>query len=101
MQDTLEHPSVWIGTELPKRSDWHGAFDRIHLETLRDRLENGSGAVLLRGFPLKDHSKDSAREAFRAWCSGVGTLLSQNESGSTLFDVSDAGLGKHLSLIHI
>jgi len=48
----------------------------------------------LRSFPVKDQTKDNAREAFREWCAGLGNLLSQNETGDTLFDVADAGLGK-------
>lgn len=70
MPQIIEHPSVWNGGELPQRSDWLGEFDSIDPGTLRDRLENGSGAVMLRGFPVEDYSKDNAREAFGNWCAG-------------------------------
>lgn len=94
MQPTLDHPSAWIGNELGSDPSWIGDFGALDTATIEDQLENGPGVVLLRGFPIDGHDKDSAREAFRGWCSGLGTLLSQNEKGDTLFDVSDAGFGK-------
>jgi alpha-ketoglutarate-dependent taurine dioxygenase len=94
MATSLEHPAVWKGNKLADRSDWLGDFSSASIEQIRDQLESGRGAVLLRGFPVDDQIKDNAREAFREWCSGLGTLLSQNETGNTLFDVTDAGFGK-------
>ena len=94
MITSIEHPAVWKGNELAARNNWLGEFSTSSPEIIREHLENGSGAMLLRGFPIGGYSKDSAREAFREWCSGLGTLLSQNEKGDTLFDVSDAGFGK-------
>lgn len=91
--DTLRHPSIWRDRELPRRPDWSSQFDETSPETIRDTLESGSGAMLLRGFPVGDHSEDSAREAFRSWCATLGTLVSQNEKGDTVFDVTDAAFG--------
>ena len=93
MQTFLNHPSAWKGMELPERKDWTDKFQDLDTASIQDRLEHGSGAVLLRGFQVETHSKDSARDAFRSWCTGLGTLLSQNEKGNTVFDVSDAGFG--------
>ena len=90
----LIHPAAWQGEALSSQTEWTVDFDTAHADDLRDRLENGPGLMLLRGFPINQYDKDGAREAFREWCSGVGTLLSQNEEGDTLFDVSDAGFGK-------
>ncbi|MDF1658545.1 MAG: TauD/TfdA family dioxygenase, partial [Verrucomicrobiales bacterium] len=95
MISPLTHPSVWQGEALAIRPDWNGDFAYAKAEEIRETLENGSGAILLRGFPIREHTKDSAREAFRDWCTTLGTLLSQNEKGDTVFDVSDAAFGQH------
>lgn len=94
MIDPLVHPAVWKGDELSRHSDWSLPFQSADPEMIRDRLENGPGAILLRGFPAEDHTKDSARDAFQRWCDSLGHLLSQNEKGDTAFDVTDAGFGK-------
>ena len=90
----IEHPSAWDGNELAGNPSWITNFENLDTPAIHDQLENGPGVVLLRGFPIAGHSKDSARETFRQWSSGLGRLLSQNEKGDTLFDVSDAGFGK-------
>lgn len=90
----LSHPAVWKGGDLAKSPDWGAPFGSLGVEEIRNGLENGPGAILLRGFPLEGHSRDSAREAFQEWSRSLGTLLSQNEKGDTVFDVSDAGFGK-------
>ena len=90
----LEHPAVWTGDEIKMRCDWSRDFSAVNPAAIRDQLENGSGVVLLRGFPLAACDKDSAREAFVSWCSDIGTAVSQNEKGSRVFDVSDSGFGK-------
>jgi len=94
MPALIEHPAAWKGEALGKDRSWVSEFGKLDTAAIQDELENGLGVVLLRNFPLQGHDKDSAREAFRQWCSGLGTLLSQNETGDTLFDVSDAGFGK-------
>lgn len=95
MIEPLDHPAVWKGDELLSSSDWRQSFVQADPDRIREQLENGIGAVLLPGFPVAEHAKDSAREAFRSWCGSVGTLLSQNEKGDTVFDVSDAGFGQN------
>ena len=95
MIEPLEQLAVWKGDELTASPDWIRPFSDATADQIRRQLENGVGAMLLRGFPVEDHSKDSARETFREWCASLGTLLSQNEKGDTVFDVSDAGLGKN------
>ena len=94
MTPPLVHPSVWKGEQLREHPEWSAPFGSLSAEEIRERLENGPGALLLRGFPVEQHDKDSAREAFREWNGSLGTLLSQNEKGDTVFDVSDAGFGK-------
>lgn len=95
MSEVLDHPSIWHGSELASRSDWTRPFAEATAEEIREILERGSGAILLRGFPVEEHTKDSAREAFRKWCAGLGTLVSQNEKGDPVFDVSDAAFGQN------
>lgn len=91
--EKLDHPAVWKGGEL-ERNNWIFPFPDADPEQLRQHLETGPGAVLLRGFPVGQHEKDGAREAFRNWCGELGHLLSQNEKGDTVFDVTDAGFGR-------
>jgi hypothetical protein len=95
MRPSLVHPAVWKGEELSRHPEWIAPFGSLSVEEIRNRLESGPGALLLRGFPIEDHTKDSAREAFREWNCSLGNLLSQNEKGDTVFDVSDAGFGKN------
>lgn len=95
MIETLDHPAVWKGDELLSSLDWCQSFSSSSPESIREQLETGPGAILLKGFPLSDFDKDSARKAFHEWCGSVGTLLSQNEKGDTVFDVSDAGFGQN------
>lgn len=93
MTEKLEHPAVWRGGELLDHPDWSAPFGSLSAGDIRERLENGPGAILLRGFPLAGHDKDSARAAFSDWCATLGTPLSQNEKGDAVFDVTDAGFG--------
>ncbi|MEM7396629.1 MAG: hypothetical protein AAF492_30225, partial [Verrucomicrobiota bacterium] len=67
------HPAIWQGDELAGRDDWTASFAEADPESIRARLEKGSGAMLLKGFPLNGHDRDSARDSFRAWCAGLGT----------------------------
>lgn len=93
--DSLDdHPAAWHGEDLGARSDWIVNFGDLSVEEIRDRLENGPGVVLLRGYPMKTLDCDRARDSFREWTASIGTLLSQNEKGDTVFDVSDAGFGE-------
>ena len=94
MADPIDHPAVWRGNELPDRPGWTRAFADADPEQIRAHLETGVGALLLKGFPMATHTRNNTREAFRTWCATIGTALSQNERGDTIFDVSDAGFGK-------
>lgn len=90
----LEHPAVWTADQLNDRSSWQGDFSDSDPVAIRKQLECGDGIMLLRGFPVSENDKDSARDIFLQWCEGLGTAVSQNEKGSRVFDVSDAGFGK-------
>ncbi len=87
----LDHPAVWKGEELLSRNDWKHDYASADWSAIQDSLENGSGAALIRGFPLEECSKDEARAAFLELCGKIGTAVSQNEAGDLVFDVSDAG----------
>jgi alpha-ketoglutarate-dependent taurine dioxygenase len=55
------------------------------------RLERGHGFVLVRGFPVREWSKQDAAIAY--WIIGrhLGEPVSQNTAGETLVDVRDTG----------
>lgn len=91
----LDSPATWKGDELVARDGWGKNFADADPDWIRDELENGSGAVFLKDFPVDNHDKDSARTAFLEWSATIGTPLSQNEKGDTVFDVSDAGFGQN------
>jgi len=85
--------SVWQGDDLLRQPEFVQEFQFVDPGIVRDALEKGPGALMLRGFPIEQYNCDEAREAFREWCGGLGTLLAQNEKGENVFDVTDAGFG--------
>ncbi|MDF1812622.1 MAG: TauD/TfdA family dioxygenase [Verrucomicrobiales bacterium] len=89
----ISHPAVW--TNSTRIDDFVANFDKISVAEIQDRLENGSGALLLRGFNLEGLKKNSAREAFLEWCQTIGTPVSQSTSGDLVFNVEDAGLAEN------
>jgi len=91
----LDQPAAWRGAELEGRHDWRDTWEATTPNRIRERLEAGPGVLLLKGFPLTSLSQAEARQRFGEWCGALGHLLSQNEKGETLFDVSDAGLGQN------
>ena len=64
------------------------------LQRIQDRLEQGSGATWVRGFPLTDCTTTAAAAVFWSLAHQIGTPVSQNAKGDRLFDVRDAGFGK-------
>jgi len=58
---------------------------------IRDRLEEGSGAVRVTGFPAGEVDESTAKKAFWHLCRNIGTPISQSATGVRLFDVRDAG----------
>jgi hypothetical protein len=94
MKPPLKHPATWSGGELTRQKIPADDFVSSDIRKIQDQLEHGPGLVLLRGFPVEACLKSDARESFKEWCSTLGTLLSQNEKGETVFDVTDAGFGK-------
>lgn len=61
------------------------------LRQVQDRLENGSGAVRISGFPADEIDSQTAKHAFWHLCRRIGTPLSQSARGTRLFDVRDSG----------
>ena len=114
-------PSVWKGRDIAERKDWRREFDpaaeaelprllvaaREHgdevgslpgfpalrrlMESVRDDLLNGSGFVLLQGFPVDRHSLPDIETMFLALGRLIGTPVSQNSYGDLLGHVRDEG----------
>ena len=61
------------------------------LEAIQRTLENGSGAVMLRGLPAGAYTEDECRRLFMGLSSYVGTPVSQSAAGDLLFSVRDSG----------
>lgn len=96
MPTSLDHPAAWTAAELRDLPAWRSPLPATEVppESIRHQLEQGPGAVFLRDFPLDGHDKDSAAGAFLDWCQEIGTPVSQNEKGDTLFRVEDAAFGR-------
>ncbi len=62
------------------------------MSEIQDKLETGSGAAMLRGFPIDGRTEAEARDAFLDIASAVGTPVSQSAKGELVFSVRDAGL---------
>ena len=93
--NTIAGPSVWQGDALLQEQGFVREFQDTDPGAIRDALESGPGALMLRGFSIDRYNRDEARDIFREWCGSLGTLLAQNEKGDTVFDVTDAGFGKN------
>ena len=63
------------------------------LATIRGQLEDGAGAVRMRGFPLDGLEEVEARLLYWAMAVHLGTPVSQSARGERIFSVRDAGFG--------
>jgi hypothetical protein len=72
-----------------ERSDFPLGATRALLDDVSDELENGRGAVRLRGLPVARYSDDDLRRLF--WGLGIhlGTALFQNSRGEIMGEVRD------------
>ena len=114
----------WNGEELLASVDWERSFNKEELKELRNlgslnklgdepidsdslkkklhsiqnTLENGSGAVILRGFPLNsfgpEFDTDKISELFLWLASQVGTPVSQSAAGDFILSVRNEAFGK-------
>jgi len=117
-------PSSWRGEQLFAGTDWEWSFVAWELDELRvlsaldqpldkpissellkkklspiqDSLENGSGAVILRGFPLdtfeSEFGTEKISELFLWLASQVGTPVSQSAAGDLMLSVRNEAFGK-------
>ncbi|MEO2022693.1 MAG: TauD/TfdA family dioxygenase [Pirellulaceae bacterium] len=72
--------------------------DRFTLPTLGDKLqqiqhnlEEGTGAILIKGFPFRDYDAEQATRIFWGLMTHLGTAVSQSASGERYFHVRDEG----------
>jgi hypothetical protein len=63
------------------------------LATIRQQLEDGAGAVRVRGFPLEGLDEAQARQLYWAMAVHIGTPVSQSATGECIFSVRDSGFG--------
>jgi alpha-ketoglutarate-dependent taurine dioxygenase len=67
----------------PRLSKW--------LAAIQHNLENGSGAALIRGFPIERFTEEQVDRIFFCMVQHVGTPVSQTAKGERLFHVRDEG----------
>lgn len=61
------------------------------LASIQDSLEHGSGAALVRGFPVEAYDESEAERIFWGLTSHIGVPLSQSPAGERIFRVEDRG----------
>ncbi|MEO8495441.1 MAG: TauD/TfdA family dioxygenase [Planctomycetota bacterium] len=61
------------------------------LQSIQHSLEQGSGAVMLRGLPIERYTEKQATRIFWGLASHVGTAVSQSPAGERVFQVRDEG----------
>lgn len=61
------------------------------LQQIQHDLEQGSGAVLIKGFPVADHDTEQATRIFWGLMTHLGTAVSQSATGQRYFHVRDEG----------
>ena len=61
------------------------------LDDISDELENGSGIMKLRGFPVDKYSEDDLRRLYYGLCTHLGTPVFQNRSGELMRAIRDEG----------
>ena len=64
------------------------------LASVQKSLEYGSGAALIRGFPLESFNEEQSTRAFYGVSVHVGTPISQSATGERIFNIRDAGFKK-------
>ncbi|MEC9091601.1 MAG: TauD/TfdA family dioxygenase [Planctomycetota bacterium] len=99
------HESAWRGVELFNSSFWERQVPKNHFSAIdsldcrqwfleiQDELENGCGAVLLKGAEVSGVSSLELKNRFLKFCSQIGTPLSQSAKGENVFSVRDEGYG--------
>lgn len=90
--------AIRVTSELPIEQISESQFE---LPSLRERLvriqyllEEGSGAVLLKGIPTERYSVDELKRFFWGMMSHVGTPISQSATGEKIFSVRNEGFGE-------
>ena len=115
----IDNSAVWYGKELFSRNDWLHTLSESEVEELgqaaaaeldeitkesfplptlsrrlsriQDSLETGSGAAIIRGFPIGKLSGEDATRVFWGLVQHVGTPVSQSATGERIFHVRDEG----------
>ncbi len=103
----IDHPCAWRGEELFTRPGWLrelGDAGREEIEAggempaveallaeVRESLEDGAGAVLVRGVPVGGLSGEAAEACFLRLAAMLGTPVSQSAGGELIYSVRDAG----------
>jgi Taurine catabolism dioxygenase TauD, TfdA family len=61
------------------------------IDDIRGELENGSGIMKLRGFPIDHYGEDDLRRMYFGFCAHLGTPVFQNRSGELMRAIRDEG----------
>ena len=108
----IESSSLWTGEELAEREDFLFSLEGSQLAEIKhlisgnlesapnicsiinqvtDSLENGSGVIIIKNWPIHELSEDEAKRMFLNLVSIIGTPVSQSSEGEMIFSVKDSG----------
>lgn len=109
MRTPINHPCVWNASELEKRPNWNVVFEtdwissdgklspsfKRYLLDVQNELEDGCGAVLMKGFPVKQFAEELLSEIIIKIGSMIGTPVSQSAKGEKVFSVRNEGFAEN------
>ena len=108
----IESSSLWTREELAERQDFLFNLEGSQLVEIEhlisgnlesapnicslinqvtDSLENGSGVIIIKNWPIHEFSEDEAKRMFLNLVSIIGTPVSQSSEGEMIFSVKDSG----------
>lgn len=73
------------------QSDFHLPTLGMRLRAIQESLEHGSGAVIVRGFPVDRYTEQQSESIFWGLATHLGTAMPQTAHGDRLFHVRDEG----------
>ncbi|MBL0900196.1 MAG: TauD/TfdA family dioxygenase [Reyranella sp.] len=77
-------------SEITREDVWFPTLDEL-CDDIADELENGSGIMKLRGFPVDRYDEDDLRRLYFALGTHLGIPVFQNRSGELMRAIRDEG----------
>lgn len=109
MRSPINHPCVWKASELEQGPYWNVEFQpnwilpdgelspsfKRYLLDIQHELENGYGAILIKGFPVKQFAEEMLSRILVKIGSMIGMPISQSAKGEKIFSVRNEGFAEN------